>query len=757
MREKLLLLIATLILVGCGSSKPGNGLTDPDDPTPKFTTKEQQTLEPFASCADFKNYATEALTLEYTTAYWAGVPCWSCEVFVDAIGAPVRATLEAAPPGTEFDAAAPPQPQPATDSGGGARVNDTNVQEAGVDEADRVESTSDATVMYFLDSAYYGGTQQVLVFDTSTPEQPRIIARIDLGNQRYASGLYLDEPNSTLLVLNQGGYFFPLASDAAIAPGPDGGSAYGSIVQAFDVTTPAAPVSLGSFETDAQIISSRRIEDRLHVVSQFGIPLPVALRDDEDFFRLVYDEYYQAVVNGDEAETERLRTLIGTQIASAMDKTEIRELLPRNTNADGVLETLACSSVYAPDVEQRLGLIQVSSMATDTSSPQTVGLLNNGWNVYASSSSLYISQTSGGWWFDPAQVQQTAIHRFALSETGAASYKGSGVVDGWASNSYQFSEYEGHLRVATGLSGAVLLPPEPAPDLQPTMTNKVSVLRLDETGLEWVSSTPTFGNDETIRSSRFLGDRGFVVTFRQIDPLFALDLSDPLNPQIKGELEIPGFSSYIYPLSPDRLLTIGRAGGEDGIGVANTFQLQIFDVAAAFDNDPDTEISQLAVEPLVLGENEYAFSTAEYEPLAFNFLASSTDPQRGTLSIPVQLGSPDPDRAFSGFSTYTVDGSNGTIASLLDIDHAIVDPDNGSNCPDDKEPPPNTADGSGPTCTSFAPVIWNEPLRTKIVEAGTPPQRYFFTFSSRFLKVDTPDGEPDGNTAESLATVNYTE
>ncbi len=756
MRKGMLVLIVTLLLGGCDSNSPGNTPTDPGDLTPRFTTKEQQTLQPFASCDAFKDYATEALTLEYTTAYWAGVPCWSCEIFVDAIGAPVRATLETPPPGTELDATASPEPQPATDSGGGTRVNDTNTQEAGVDEADRVESSSDGRVMYFLDSAFYGGTQQVLVFDTSTPAAPRIIARIDLGNQRYASGLYLDEPNATLLVLNQGGYFFPLAADAAFAPEPDSGSSFGSVVQAFDVSDPSAPTSIGRFATDAQIISSRRIGDRLHVVSQFGIPLPIALRDDEGFFSLVYDDYYRAVVDDDEGRVASLRARIAARIAEAMARTDVSELLPRNTNAEGVLETLACTRVYAPDIEQRLGLIQVSSMATDTSNPESIGLLNNGWNVYGSSSSLYISQTSGGWWFDPAQVQQTAIHRFALSEDGAPAYKGSGVVDGWASNSYQFSEFAGHLRVATGLSGAVLLPAEPTPDIRPVMTNQVSVLRLEDDGLELVGTTPTFGDDETIRSSRFLGERGFVVTFRQIDPLFALDLSDPTNPQIRGELEIPGFSSYIYPLSPDRLLTIGRAGGEDGFGVANTFQLQIFDVAAAFDNDPDTRLTQLAVEPIALNRDEYAFSTAEYEPLAFNFLASATDPQQGTLSIPVQIGSSEPQRAFSGFLTYDIDGSNGSILPLLEIDHAIVDPGSGSNCPDGKTPPPTSADGGGPSCASFAPVIWNEPLRTKIVETGTPPQRFFFTFSSRYLKVDTPDGGAAGNEPESLATISFT-
>ncbi len=753
--------IAIVVAIGlsaCSNNNPGK---TPVDPVPRFTTKEQQTLQSFASCASFKDYATEALILEYTTAYWAGVPCWSCEVFVDPVGAPVRVSMDAPPPGVEGNDAASPDPAPTFASGGDNRVNDTNTQEQGVDEADRVESTSDGSVMYFLDNAWYGGVNQVLVFDTSDPAATQIIARIELDSGRNATGIYLDEANNTLLVLNQGGFFFPLASDAAFAPEPGGSGGFGSVVQAFDVANPAAPVSIGRFETDAQIISSRRIENRLHLVSQFGIPLPAALRDDNDFFSLVYDDYYRAIMEGDEAEIERLRAQIAARIADAMSRTDVAELLPRNTNADGVLEPLACTDIYAPEVEQRLGLIQVSSMATDTSAPQTVGLLNNGWNVYASQNNLYVSQTSGGWWFDPAQVQQTAIHRFELNATAAPAYRGSGVIDGWADNSYQFSEFAGHLRVATTLRGSALLPPRPDIAAPPVQTSKISVLALGDDGLDLAGVTPTFGDDESIRSSRFLGNRGFVVTFRQIDPLFAFDLSDPTNPTIVGELEIPGFSSYIYPLDEDRLLTIGRAGGEGGVGVDNTFQLQIFDVAGAFDTDAETGLRLLTAEPIAIAEDEYAFSTAEYEPLAFNFLANVNDPQQGTLSIPVQIGSPDPERAFSGFYTYEIDGGNGSIAALLSINHAVADTTNGRNCPEEKAPPPETGDGTGPSCAAFTPVIWNEPLRTKIVERGPlapiAGQRVFFTFSSSQLKVDTPDGGVLGDSIESLATVPYAE
>ncbi len=166
MPGKKLAFIIALGLGACSHNNPGN---DPGGATPKFTSKEQQTLQPFASCSAFKDYATEALTLEYTTGYWAGAPCWSCEIALDSVGAPARATLDAPPPGSELDATNSPDPAPAAGAGGEVRVNDTNTQEQGVDEADRVESTADGSIMYFLDNAWYGGSPQVLVFDTRIP------------------------------------------------------------------------------------------------------------------------------------------------------------------------------------------------------------------------------------------------------------------------------------------------------------------------------------------------------------------------------------------------------------------------------------------------------------------------------------------------------------------------------------------------------------------------------------------------------------
>ena len=162
-----------------------------------------------------------------------------------------------------------------------------------------------------------------------------------------------------------------------------------------------------------------------------------------------------------------------------------------------------------------------------------------------------------------------------------------------------------------------------APDvwIPPTTDNLVSTMRLTGNALELVGSTPPLAEGERIFSARFLGDLGYIVTFRQVDPLFAIDLSDPANPTVLGELKIPGFSDYMHPLGEDHLLTIGRDVDED-TQIDRGTALQIFDVS-------DPTDPQLAHKALV-GEG---FSEANHNHKAFNFYSGS-DSDRGLLAFP---------------------------------------------------------------------------------------------------------------------------
>jgi inhibitor of cysteine peptidase len=129
-------------------------------------------------------------------------------------------------------------------------------------------------------------------------------------------------------------------------------------------------------------------------------------------------------------------------------------------------------------------------------------------------------------------------------------------------NQFSLDEYNGDLRVATTVGSSSWS----------TLGNANDVYVLDD-NLDIIGSVLDLGTDERIYSARFIGDKGYLVTFRQTDPFYILDLSSPTNPQLKGELKIPGYSSYLHPISSTRILGIGKEG--------SYVKVSLFDVTSA--------------------------------------------------------------------------------------------------------------------------------------------------------------------------------
>ena len=162
---------------------------------------------------------------------------------------------------------------------------------------------------------------------------------------------------------------------------------------------------------------------------------------------------------------------------------------------------------------------------------------------------------------------ETSIHQFSI-EAPEARYVASGKVPGTLLNQFSMSQHEGHLRVATTLYDS---------KRENGIDNVVSVLRRDGERLAvtgWVAGLGAPG--ERIQGVRMMGDTGYVVTFRQIDPLYVLDLADPSRPRVLGELKIPGVSTYLHPMGGGHLIGIGAEASEDGrrTGVG----MSVFDV-----------------------------------------------------------------------------------------------------------------------------------------------------------------------------------
>jgi uncharacterized secreted protein with C-terminal beta-propeller domain len=179
--------------------------------------------------------------------------------------------------------------------------------------------------------------------------------------------------------------------------------------------------------------------------------------------------------------------------------------------------------------------------------------------VYASPTSLYVA-TNGGW-----EREDTSIHRFDLDGADRTVYRASGQVPGDLLSQFSMSEYKDVLRVATTDSSGA------------KSQSLVTALAPRSGRLAKIGQVGGLGEGERIYAVRFIEDRGYVVTFRQIDPLFTLDLADPTRPRVRGELKIAGYSAYLHPVGPHQLLGVGQdAFSRDG---SSGTQLSLFDVA----------------------------------------------------------------------------------------------------------------------------------------------------------------------------------
>ena len=250
-------------------------------------------------------------------------------------------------------------------------------------------------------------------------------------------------------------------------------------------------------------------------------------------------------------------------------------------------------------------------------------------HVYSSKDTLVLAEPANDWWWfwrNSGWEDATNIHSFDISDANSTTYSSSGRVNGTVQDQFSISEYDGSIRVATTTDvwGRWWLSEELDEDGEPVWTgpsNQVSILQDNGDGeLAQVGFVGGIAEGETIWSARFVGNRGYLVTFMNIDPLWVLDLADPTNPTVLGELEVPGVSTYIHPIDDNTLLTIGIAGGADGLGLDwSMTQVSLFDVS---DTSNPTLSDTLPVSPAYTDENcddvitcgwSWSYSEATYE------------------------------------------------------------------------------------------------------------------------------------------------
>lgn len=465
----------------------------------------------------------------------------------------------------------------AREQSAGPDVSETNVQEAGVDEPDVVKTDGEVMVVVV--------DQSLRVLDVTDPAAPELLSSTSIDG--WEAEVLLSGDRLLLIERSDIDTVARLATqfeDMRIA-----GHGYdATTITQYDLSDPTDPRVERAWSTPGSYLSARMVDDVVRIVVQ-GSPsatLPFV---------------YPSTPGAEESAEAANRAVV--------EASTLEDWVPTlvTTDADGdVVDESAiapCDRLYRPSTFSGVGMVTVLTAdlgAEGLGDGAGVGVLSTGETVYASAESLYVATNR---WTTTEETdeqgmprwdgeQSTEVHQFALDGAAPAEYLASGSTSGRVLDQWSLSEHDGHLRMAV------------TDDMDESVSSVV-VFGRDGDRLEEVGRVGDLGRGEQIYAVRFIGDRGFVVTFRQIDPLYALDLSDPTSPAVTGELEIPGFSSYLHPVGEDLILGVGQEGTEDGQILGG--QVSLFDVS-----DPAAP-QRLATLPL----GEDAQSEVEYDHRAF--------------------------------------------------------------------------------------------------------------------------------------------
>jgi uncharacterized secreted protein with C-terminal beta-propeller domain len=520
--------------------------------------------------------------------------------------APAGAPVPAAPPrpenamadGRTSDKAA----GAAAESAAGPAYSGTNTHEAGIDEPDLVKTDGRRIV------TISGGTMRI----------------VDAGRRTFDSFVDLYGPNQEALRYTPANLL--LAGNHALVLLEQSYLAYrGGVVidKATGMTLPAPDATIGPqlilVDLDApRVLSRLTVDGALVDARQAGTTVRVVVRSSP---RLEFP-YSQ---EGTDAE----RTEINKQI---IDQAGLESWLPRievTTGGQTTRTEVGCGDVSRPKVytgTNMLTVLTVNLAGSSLDATAPISVVADGDTVYSNGPSLYVAADRrwrvGGPVVDsfvadpvpgPAAEARTEIYKFDTTGPERPRFVAGGSVPGYLINQYSMSEWDGHLRVATTTEGVVT-----NPDQMPASESGVHVLAQRGGTLTEVGTVTGLGRGERIYAVRFTGPVGYVVTFRQTDPLYTLDLRNPTAPVVKGELKIPGYSAYLHPAGPDRLIGIGQDATERG-RVKGT-QVSLFDVADL------TEPARLAQYTL-----SGAHSEAEFDPHAFLYW-----PADSLLVVPLQ-------------------------------------------------------------------------------------------------------------------------
>lgn len=614
---------STLLMALAMACAPGSGA-----PTPSGDAA----LRRMASCDEVKTRMTEALIEQTVDGYYGGV----------------RGGL-AVDDAAEDSAGAP------NDGGGDAPTDftTTNVQEAGVDELDIVKMNEDGTVMYVAQD------RALHIVDTWPIDEAKKLGSLELDG--WVQGLFVH--GDTALVVHNVYGSWGREGDVVDEKGDDTEWFDGTRLSVVDVSDPSDPTRVRTIDVEGYLADARMVDGDAYLVLNQYLQMP------DTFWQTIYtDDIYDLMPQiqdwSNEAEIEaakaQWRSIVAPRIQAAMATIDVADVLPQWREDDAALASMYdCTDLYAPGQVTPLAMLSVMSVDLDDGDVGTTGLMSQGWTIYASMANLYVAQTSRWWWgWDDRPVSH--IHKFALKADAEPTYVASGEVDGWMYDQFAMSEYDGYLRAVTTDFGVWWFDSEEEPEAP---ANNVFVLEDDGEGsLLPVGHVGGIAPNEQVQAVRMMGEKGYVVTFERTDPLFTIDLSDPTDPKVVGELHMPGFSAYLHPVGDGYLLGVGMQGLETG--ELTGLKVNIFDVRDM--SDPKIA-AEHDLSPNWGDETGWSWSWSEalWDHHAFTY-------HRDTLTIPAMMEHYDSQaqtwEGFSGTLSFLATPEDG-ISELGRVDH----------------------------------------------------------------------------------------
>ncbi len=577
---------------GTGADDPSVQL-DPDD------IRLLSMLIPFQDCGELldhiKNEARERVG-PYGLDFHGGGFFFAEE---DAVLAET-ADDAAAGDGAEFDSGVRERAsEPAAAQGQGGDSPDftgTNVQELGVDEPDLVKTDGERILVV---------SENVLSYIDLSSGDPTKTDSIRI-QEGWGHELFFQGDRALLFSNGEFGHPIPVeplvAGDEVATSPPVSPEFFGpaSTIYEIDLSDPGDLEIVATLELQGQYLSARRIGDTVRLaLTSPPTQLPWV---------------YPASPAGEERAERSNRELI--------EETTIEDWIPQYelTTTEGTTTgpLLDCDRLHRPAQFSGFDVVSVLSfdIAGGIDRGNGAGVLASGQTVYSSTDRFYVATTA--WAGEEIESQDgivqweenytTNLHAFAITPGEPAQYVASGSVDGSLLNQFSMDEYDGYIRVITT---------EGSPwNVQER--SETSLVVMEERGdqLVEVGRVGGLGKGETLYSARLLDDIGFAVTFRQIDPFYVLDLTDPTNPQVTGELKIPGFSTYLHPVDGDLVVGVGQHADNEGRTLG--LKVSLFDVADPADPvEVDTWIMDGANSPV------------EYDHRAFQYLSD-----RGLAIVP---------------------------------------------------------------------------------------------------------------------------